>query len=46
MAAGGEYIIDIQIFLVEKCHRLLEMKGYDHKFNKDLRIGASFRPLN
>ena len=46
VAAGGGYIIDIQIFLVEKCHRLLEIKGFGHKFPNNLRIRASFRPHN
>ena len=40
MAAGGGYIIDIQIFLVEKCHRLLEIKGFGHKFPNNLRVRA------
>ena len=46
VAAGGGYIIDIQIFLVEKCHRLMEIKGFGHKFLNNLRIRASFRPHN
>ena len=46
VAAGGGYIIDIQIFLVEKCHRLLEIKGFGHKFPNNLRIRASFCPHN
>ena len=46
VAAGGEYVTDIQIFLVEKCHRLLEIKGFGHKFPNNLRIRASLRPHN
>ena len=46
VATGGGYIIHIQIFLLEKCYRLLEIKGFGHKFPNNLRIRASFRPHN
>ena len=46
VAAGGEYIEDNSIFLVEKCHRLLEIKGFGHKVHNNLRIRASFHPHN